>query len=1364
MEKKYNHKYYLGLDIGTDSVGYAVTDDQYNLLRFRGEDAWGSTLFDAGNLKEERRGHRSDRRRLDRRKQRVKLLQEIFAKEIAKVDERFFIRLEGSYLWREDTADRYTIFEDEDYTDKEYHEEYPTIHHLICDLMEKKEPHDIRQVYLACAWLVGHRGHFLKNIDEKNISGIKEFQNVYDEFKEYFSTNEYSFPWDGADVNAFGDVLKEKTGVTLKTKKLTEVLLQGRKPEKEITEEFPFREDMILKLLAGGKCNLKDLFGREEYAELGSVELSVDDEKLEELAVNLGEDFELIEVLRKLSDWAVLAEILEGVESISQAKKNVYEQHGKDLKKLKYFIKKYCNNKYDEVFRSDTKDNYVSYSYHTRELPADMITQVKKTNVEEFSKYILKILNTKQLEEQLEDEDREAYEDMIRRLGLREFMPKQKNTDNRTIPYQLYFYELNKILENASAYLPFLKEKDESGFSNAEKIQKIFKFKLPYFVGPLNKNSAFSWVERTGEKITPWNYEKVIDFDVSEKNFIERMTNQCSYLPGKSVLPKDSLCYHKFCVLNEINNLKIDGHKIPVEAKQEIYHELFEKKKKVKRKDIEAYLVSNGYLEKNQEDRLSGIDIEVKSNLSTQIAFRRLMENQLLSVQEVEDIIARASYADDKTRVVKYLEENYPKLSKEDIRHIKGIKIKDFGRLSREFLTELEGASKETGEVFSILTALWETNDNLMELLSDRYTFAKEVEEYCREYYSSNKITLEKKLDDMYISNAVRRPIYRTLAVVNDLQKAFGAPKKIFVEMTRGADPSQKGKRTTTRKQQILDLYEKCKDEDIRDLKKQLEALGERVDSKLQGDKLFLYFMQFGRSAYSGSPIVLEELLTGSKEYDIDHIYPQAYVKDDSIINNKVLVFSKENGQKQDKYPIEKVIQNKMSGTWAHWRKIGTISEEKYKRLIRTTPFSNDEKLGFINRQLTETSQSTKAIAELLKARFPEADIIYTKARLTTDFRHEYDLYKVRSYNDLHHAVDAYLNIVTGNVYHMKFTREWFHVDSQYSVKIKTIFKHALTRGDELVWDGEDMLKKVIRTAKKNTAHCTKFAFFKTGGLFDQQPVKKKEGLIPLKKGMDTAKYGGYNKSSVMFFIPVRYTCKKKTEVIFLSVELMHGKHFLEDESFAKEYAYERLKKILKKEVDSLEFPLGMRPVKINTVLSLDGLRVCITGSAAIGKQLIIQTITQFVSDDFWKYYIKKLERFVEKTEKNPSYRYDEEYDVVSCEKNIELYDLYLEKMEQSVYQKRANLPKEKLINGRDKFLSLDVENQSKALMNIHQLFGRSTTGVDLSLIGGDKIGGSPKLSSSVSNWKKYYKDVRIIDVSPSGLWERQSENLLELL
>lgn len=123
-----------------------------------------------------------------------------------------------------------------------------------------------------------------------------------------------------------------------------------------------------------------------------------------------------------------------------------------------------------------------------------------------------------------------------------------------------------------------------------------------------------------------------------------------------------------------------------------------------------------------------------------------------------------------------------------------------------------------------------------------------------------------------------------------------------------------------------------------------------------------------------------------------------------------------------------------------NWHHIGVISDEKYKRLIRSTPFTDDEKYGFINRQLTETSQSTKLIAGLLKERFQNIDIVYVKAGLVSDFRHEFDLPKSRTYNDLHHAVDAYLNIVAGNVYNMRFSKRWFSVDSKYSIKQKQFF------------------------------------------------------------------------------------------------------------------------------------------------------------------------------------------------------------------------------------------------------------------------------------------------------------------------------------
>lgn len=59
-------KYYLGLDIGTNSVGWAVTDENYNLCKFGGKRMWGIRLFDGAQTAEERRMNRSNRRRLSR--------------------------------------------------------------------------------------------------------------------------------------------------------------------------------------------------------------------------------------------------------------------------------------------------------------------------------------------------------------------------------------------------------------------------------------------------------------------------------------------------------------------------------------------------------------------------------------------------------------------------------------------------------------------------------------------------------------------------------------------------------------------------------------------------------------------------------------------------------------------------------------------------------------------------------------------------------------------------------------------------------------------------------------------------------------------------------------------------------------------------------------------------------------------------------------------------------------------------------------------------------------------------------------------------------------------------------------------------
>lgn len=1352
---KSKKNYYLGLDIGTDSVGWAVTDESYSLLKFHGEPAWGTHIFDEASLCDERRLFRTSRRRLDRKQQRVHFLQDLLAEEIAKKDEKFFKRIQESRLFREEVGYQSTLFDDPEFCDKDYYDAYPTIHHLIKELMETKEEHDIRLVYLALSWLVSHRGHFLSNISVGNLADVKDFSKVYEGFLSYFIDNGYELPWENVDVKRLEDVLKLKQNVTNKTKGLIEILFNGVKPKDEITEAFPFRRTKIVSLLAGGKVLPNDLFGSEAYSDVKSVSLSMNDEDFTEIVDAIGDEADLLIKLRAIYDWTLLVETLGDETTISSAKVQIYNQHKDDLAQLKYFVKKYIPEEYNSIFRDKEKDNYIAYTLH---IDGKDLTGLKKTNKSDFSKFLQKKLNGITPD----NLDACAFEEMMERIRLDQFLPKQKTTDNRVIPYQLYYYELIKILENAEHYLPFLSVVDETGLSVTEKIKTIFTFRIPYFVGPTNNNSPYAWLVRSAEKIYPWNFGRVVDLDASEMNFIDRMTNTCTYYPGENVIPKESLLYHKFTVLNEINNIKISGQELPIEIKQALYNDLFLNKKKITKKIIAEYFISNNVIRKGEEDSISGIDTVVNANLSTNIAFKKLLESKTLSQADVERIIERSTYSEDKKRLEKWIIDSYPNLITEDVKYICRLKLKDFGRFSKKFLTELEGVDKETGAVYTIINALWETNNNLMELLSDRFTFREELERITKEYYSDHPVSLEERLTEMRLSGAVKRSVYRTLDVVKDVEKAFGVPERIFVEVTRGAEPSQRGKRTKSRREQILELYDKCRNEDVRELRKQIEGMGDYADNRLQGDKLFLYYMQLGKCMYTGEPIDIEQL--GTKLYDVDHIYPQAFVKDDSILNNKVLVRSEENGAKSNKYPIDVAIREKMHGFWKHLLDQKLITEEKYKRLTRTTPFTDDEKMGFISRQLVETSQSTKAVATLLKEKYPSTEIVYSKASLTSDFRQEFGLLKCRSFNDLHHAADAYLNIVTGNVYHMRFSKRWFNLHSEYSIKTKTLFTRPLICGGKTIWEGEESIKKVKSIAVKNNAHFTKFAYFKHGGLFYQMPDAAAEGLVPLKKGMDTGKYGGYNGSGIMFFIPISYYIGKKKEIMILSVELLHGMRFLKDDVFAMQYAKSRAESILGKKIDRIEFPMGMRPWKVNTVLSMDGFKISITGTKTKGTQFIIQSMMQFSESNEWKLYIKRLEKINEKKSLYSNYVIDEEYDKVSKQKNKELYNVYINKYKNTIWKKRENSPIGILEKGGDAFDKLEIWDQIQVLLRIQGTLGRTAGGFDLTQIGGGKGAAATSISAYVTNWKKKYRDVHIIDQSVTGLWEIKSGNLLELL
>ena len=198
MEDGMKKDYYVGLDAGTNSLGWAVTDENYEIQRVHGKDLWGVRLFDGADTAEERRGFRTARRRLDRRNWRLDLLQELFSEEINQLDDGFFLRMKESRYLPEDKRDKngmcpelpYALFVDPDYNDKDYHKQFPTIYHLRKWLMETEETPDIRLVYLALHHMMKHRGHFLFS---GNIDEIREFRTAFDAFIHAVREEELGF-------------------------------------------------------------------------------------------------------------------------------------------------------------------------------------------------------------------------------------------------------------------------------------------------------------------------------------------------------------------------------------------------------------------------------------------------------------------------------------------------------------------------------------------------------------------------------------------------------------------------------------------------------------------------------------------------------------------------------------------------------------------------------------------------------------------------------------------------------------------------------------------------------------------------------------------------------------------------------------------------------------------------------------------------------------------------------------------------------------------------------------------------------------------------------------------------------------------
>lgn len=1363
-------KMYVGIDMGTSSVGMAVTDENYNLYRVKGRDFWCSRIFAEADTAAERRMNRISRRRRQREAARQGVLRELFSKEINKVDAGFFARLDESKYHMEDrdSEQPYTLFADNGYTDKDYFNDYPTIFHLRNELLHPtKDAYDVRLVYLAIANMFKHRGHFLnETLDVDKITSNAE--EIYRLLVETAMLYGVELPV-SVDVEKVVNAISEK-GIS-RSKHLENVsgYLGVQKKEKRAYE--------ILKLVCGMSGLLINVYGEEVIGEenkkfsINFRDSSYEEKEGQALDLLGDEYFELLEITKEFHDIGMLSSIMKGHKYLSESRVELYEEHKRDLDMLQRVMKRYDMKAYNEMFRVMKEGNYSAYVGSVNALGKKIRRNGGKgRSQEEFYKGVKAALRN--FPEN--DKDVKAIQDKI---DSETFMPKQLTASNGVIPNQLHVSEMKAILANAEKYLPFLLDIDESGLTISQRIVQLFSFHIPYYVGPIGAKGANVWAKRRpGEekgKVYPWNFQKKIDTQAAAEEFVGRMVKHCTYLTGERTLPKQSLLYEKFMVLNVLNNLKINGKKPDVSVKQGIYENLFGAGKKVTLSTLKSYLYNNSIIASQNDVKIDGIDDGFNVSLTSVGKFRGILGDDLFTDENrvmVEKIIFWGTvYGNDKKFFKERIENEYgERLTPEQIKRIAGFKFNGWGRLSKAFL-ELPG-NCECGEC-SLIQALWETNHNLMELLSEQYGFKKSLDAMLNVAEKPLSDWTIEDLDGKYLSAPVKRMVWQTMKMLREVCDLTGKePDKIFVEMPR--EHEKYATRKDSRKKKLIELYTALKSERKAWAELKIREIDGRGEADFRIKKLYLYYLQQGKCMYSGETIELCDLMNNNL-YDIDHIYPRHFIKDDSIENNLVLVKKQINSHKSDTFPLEKDMQKDRAGFWKTLSEHGFITKEKYNRLTRTEAFTDEEKAAFINRQVVETGQGTKAISQVLQQAFPNTQVIFVKAGIVSDFRKKFEINKVRTLNDTHHANDAYLNIVVGNTYNTKFTNRPINfikdgaknpASDYFKYHMDKIFDFNVCRDSEKAWVADNGVSKkhVLSVVNRNTVTITRKTEESHGALFNKTTVWGKEiakgnpdAYMPVKTGdtkaQDVTKYGGITSIANSGYTLVEYTLKGKTVRSLEALPVYLGRSDTLTDAKILEYVTETIRREYKgKEVSDVKVCVPYIPFKAK--VKIDGFYYYIGGKTGNSIYLNNDVPLYLSRDD--EEYLRKITKAIEKA----NY---EEIDkngntIITKEKNGAFFRTLALKLSSKPYtNNRWNIYR--IIEGKeDAFGALDIERQCFVLNQIIYWINSTTQNVNLKDLKGSEHAGQLTINKKISECK----EVILIHQSVTGMYERKIDLL----
>ena len=1103
--------YSIGLDIGTNSVGWAVINEGFDLRKYKHQNMWGAHLFDEAQKAATRRSFRSSRRRLARRKRRITLLQQIFDNEMQKVDPHFYLRLSESMLHVGDKnstleLDANILFADRSFTDKSYREKYPTIYHLRSSLFHDSKKQDIRLVYLALHHLIKYRGNFLIEGGVDNV--ISSFDNQsLQAFMEFIGA-------DDSMVQKIKAILLDRSLSRSARKSDIINLLQPSSDNKRAVSE-------AVGAAIGLKWNANKLFEDDSLEAKGEFSNKNYEEQRDEIAAAIGDDrYGLVETLESVYQWTIFSQFIRKDSCLSDIMIEKYDAYRQDLSDLKALFHEFLPQKYKTFFHGDAAE-FELYNNHKRNLD-DLYKSIKK-----------------QLGEVAKDDPR--YQRFEKRAELEEFLSRQRIRDNGAIPHQIHQYELEKIIDNQAQYYPFLAQ-------NRDKIISIFTFKLPYYIGPLKTGGNFAWsVKKKDGVIYPWNFDEMIDDEASAEKFIDRMRNNCTYLPDEEVLPKNSLLYQEYEVRNELKSVTVNGERLSPDIQNRIVDELFTKELSVTYKKFIKYLYDNQIY--NTDSLIISGTAKEKSFASSRKSYIDFMQKVGVSItpknqQAIEEVIKWITLFEDKKILAKKLQKHSDIFNENQLRTILKLNYSGWGRLSRKLL---DGITAHTpyGEL-TVIETMRSSKDNFMQIIqSNRYEFKKIIDDI---------LSADQRTDIAYDdikklagSPGIKRALWRSVRIIDEIVDTIGyEPKLISIEMARNEDEKV---RTKSRYSQLEKMYKELygKEYTKSDIKSQLADYKDKLDRK----KYYLYFLQNGKCAYTGEPLDIEN---GLRDSEIDHILPRSLTKDDSL-DNTVLVLRKENQRKLNDYPISPDIQNHMRPIWISLKNAKLMSQLKFQRLTNQKQLSEDRVAGFVNRQLVETRQITKHLARMLTEKYHNSstEVFTIRAGMSSEYRRIHDLPKCREINDLHHAKDAYLAAVLAQyvkirypkldnafIYgeYMKFkSRRQTDTDRSSFILASMNYDFTDINTGEIIWQSKTAHNVIDRTMKYNDCLTTKKTEIGDNQFYDQTIYGKDSGvtMITRKANLPVDKYGGYSGRKAAYFMAIRYLKQVRNKDVFVN-------------------------------------------------------------------------------------------------------------------------------------------------------------------------------------------------------------------------------------